>query len=462
MNSHPHIAIIGGGITGLAAALFLGRQGHRVTLLEREARAVSSDLDGDFVAWNRPSTPQALQPHLLRAPIRNVLRAAAPDVYAELLSLGATEHHDLAAFGPSLPEDVDLVTLRARRILLEAALSRAVQAEPTVTLRTDTPVTGLLTNPGEVPRVTGVRTAAGDITADLTLDAAGRRSHVHRWLAAAGARPPVTELQRTGIAYFCRWYRIDQTKPYTEPPRTGCLTPYVAFGVFPADNGCFALAVSISVEDPTRTALRDPEVYDAAARLFPSGAAWLALPHQPVSDVQIMAGLPNLWTALHDDQGPQVHGLLSIGDSAIHTNPTLGQGISLAILAADWLARQDPVDPGLPTAYHQFRVDTLRPWFDTQVGIDRARQDQVRDALRGVPDVPAPLERSALSFCAEQDIVVARARAQVAQMLRTPPQAYATPEIQDRVGAWLRANPEFTGPPPGPSRELWEQTVGRG
>ncbi|MFE9421974.1 NAD(P)/FAD-dependent oxidoreductase [Kitasatospora sp. NPDC006697] len=457
-----HIAIIGGGITGLAAALFLARQGHRITLLEREARPLSPDLDADFLHWHRPATPQALQPHLLRAPIRTVLRAAAPDVYATLLGLGATEHPDLAAFGPSdHPGDEDLVTLRARRILLESALTRAVQAEPSITHRPGTTATGLLYFPGPAPHVMGVHTPTGDFRADLVLDAAGRRSPIHRWLDAIGARPAVTDVTRTGIAYFCRWYRsTDATTP--DPPRAGCLTPYTAFGIFPADNDYFALAFTVAVNDPTRTALRDPATYDRAARLFPGGAAWLAQPHQPVTDVHAMAGLDNRWTALHDDKGPTVTGLLSIGDSAIHTNPTLGQGISLALLSADWLAHQDPTSPTLATDYHRWRLDTLRPWFDVQTTIDRDRRAELQASLKGLPPAPPPpdaLNRAALGPCSADDLTVARARAQVAQMVRTPVQAYATPEIQSRVTAWLRANPEFTGPPPGPTRELWEKTL---
>lgn len=39
MTSPPlHIAVVGGGIGGLAAALAVARTGHRVTLVERAAR----------------------------------------------------------------------------------------------------------------------------------------------------------------------------------------------------------------------------------------------------------------------------------------------------------------------------------------------------------------------------------------------------------------------------------------
>ncbi|GAA3062742.1 hypothetical protein GCM10020254_03310 [Streptomyces goshikiensis] len=77
-----------GGISGLGAALMLGRRGHAVTLFEQDARKAGEDLDGDFFRWQRPRIPQAVQPHSFLAPVRSVLRAETPDVYADLLARG--------------------------------------------------------------------------------------------------------------------------------------------------------------------------------------------------------------------------------------------------------------------------------------------------------------------------------------------------------------------------------------
>ncbi|MFC5911400.1 FAD-dependent oxidoreductase [Streptacidiphilus monticola] len=148
-----HVAVLGGGISGLAAGLFLARQGHRVTVLEREARQVGTDLDADFLHWHRPRSPQAVQPHSLLGPIRTVLHDVAPDVYKLMLRHGAVERHELARFEPfaAVAGDEDLVTLRARRIVLEAALGQATRAEPRVHLRTGVDGKDLITVPGPVP-----------------------------------------------------------------------------------------------------------------------------------------------------------------------------------------------------------------------------------------------------------------------------------------------------------------------
>ncbi|MFE3287444.1 FAD-dependent oxidoreductase, partial [Streptomyces sp. NPDC059233] len=51
------VAIIGGGISGLATALMLGRRGHLVTLFEQDARQAGDHLDEDFYHWKRTRVP---------------------------------------------------------------------------------------------------------------------------------------------------------------------------------------------------------------------------------------------------------------------------------------------------------------------------------------------------------------------------------------------------------------------
>lgn len=393
------VAVLGGGIGGLAVALFLGRRGHQVTVLERDSRRAGTDLDGDFFDWRRPGVPQAVQPHSLLAPVRSVLLAEAPEVYATMLRLGARERHEFdwfEAHPPYRPGDEELVTVRARRIVLEAALSESATQQPDVTIHQNRPASGLLIDhTPSVPHVTGVLSAAGPLAADLVVDTAGRRSPVPGWLTAAGCRAPVVESHRTGIAYFCRWYRLRSGAP--DGPgrvRSGSATPFAIGGVFPSDNGVFAVALTVGTDDPTRGALRDPAVFEALARTFPGCADWLALPHDPVGPVHAMAGLDNRWTALVDEDGPLVSGLIGIGDSVVHTNPTLGQGAPLTLRAAQWLAAHAgrPADAALATDYHRWAAAALKPWFDTQVLADRANQDRLAGAGTAAP-APADDDR---------------------------------------------------------------------
>ncbi|MEU9145733.1 NAD(P)-binding protein [Streptomyces sp. NPDC048349] len=454
-----HVLVIGGGVGGLATALLAARQGHTAELFERDTRAPGTALDRDFFGWRRPTVPQAGQPHALLGAARTVLREELPDVHAEMLRLGARERHELDWFDerpPARPGDEDLVMLQARRIVLESALATALRAEQGVVSRYGEPVTGLLTAPGV--RVTGVTTESGSYEGDLVVDAGGRRGGVERWLTAAGCRPPVVERHRTGLAYFCRWYRLPEGMD-EGPRRPWAVTGGVFAGcaVFPADNRIFAVTLFVHTTDTTRSALRDPAVFEAAARAFPPGAAWLALGAEPLSEVLATASLDNRWSALVDERGPVVTGLVPVGDAVTHTNPTLGQGTSLALWAARRVARTAHRDPGserFAAEHHAWAVRTLKPWFDFQVVADAAIGE--RFATR-VGRTGTAREVAALFDCALEDPEVMRARARVRHLADMPGEAYADPQIRARVARWLAARPDYEPNAVGPDRAEWEK-----
>ncbi|MGW6705437.1 NAD(P)/FAD-dependent oxidoreductase [Streptomyces sp. NPDC054956] len=472
-----HVLVIGGGIGGVATALLAARHGHTAELFERDTRAPGTALDRDFFGWRRPAVPQAGHPHALLGAARNLLRDELPDVHAEMLRLGARERNELDWFDerpPARPGDEDLVMLQARRIVLESALATALRAEPGVVARYGEPVTGLTTAGGggtgggsggaagaagaETVRVTGVTTEEGAYAGDLVVDAGGRRGGAERWLAAAGCRPGVVERHRTGLAYFCRWYRLPEGR--AEGPRRPWAVSGGAFAgcaVFPADNRVFAVALFVHTEDPTRSALRDPAVFEAAARSFPPGAAWLALDVEPLSEVLATAGLDNRWSALVDERGPVVSGFVPVGDAVTHTNPTLGQGISLALWAASRVARTAHQDPGsvrFAAEYHAWAVRTLKPWFDFQVVADEAIGE--RFATRAGRSAAAR-DAAALFECALEDPEVMRTRARVRHLADSPERAYADPEIRARVTRWLADRPDYVPNDAGPSRAQWEK-----
>ncbi|MGW1405689.1 NAD(P)/FAD-dependent oxidoreductase [Streptomyces sp. NPDC002403] len=464
------VAIVGGGIGGLAAALFLGRRGHRVTVFERDGHRPGRDLDRDFFDWNRPGVPQAVQPHGLLAPVRTVLRKEAPDAYRTMLRMGAREHNELDWFAerPSArPGDDDLVTVRTRRIVLEAALHDAVHREPGVDVRLGEAAEGLIVDRhGDIPQVTGVRSASQAHHADLVLDAGGRRSPVPRWLSEEGCRDAVVENHRVPIAYFCRWYRLRADGP-RDPGRIrpGSVSAFAVGGVFPSDNGIFAASMTVSTADPTRAALRDPAVFERAARTFPAIAAWLGLEPEPVSGVLTMGGLHNRWTSLTDAAGPVVTGLVGIGDSLAYTNPTMGQGVAMALRAGQWVAHHADTasDPASFTAgYHRWAARDLRPWFDAQVAADRADAARLGDPTQAAtePATAAGRERAALAACAFDDPLVMRARAKVRHLVLTADQAYGTEEIRARLAQWLDEHPDFSPAFDGPARTEWESATG--
>ncbi|MDJ0382682.1 NAD(P)-binding protein [Streptomyces sp. G-G2] len=472
-----HVLVIGGGVGGMATALLAARHGHTAELFERDARAPGTALDRDSFGWRRPSVPQATQPHALLGAARVLLRDELPDVHREMLRLGARERHELDWFDerpPARPGDEDLVMLQARRIVLESALATALRGESGVVSRYGEPVIGLLTERAAVfgtpagagadpgIRVTGVETGAGEYEGDLVVDAGGRRGGAERWLAAAGCRPAAVERHRTGLAYFCRWYRLPEGRE-DGPRRPWTVTggTFAGCAVFPADNGVFAVTLFVHTQDATRSALRDPAVFEAAARSFPPGAAWLELGAEPLSEIMATGGLDNRWSALVDERGPVVSGFVPVGDAITHTNPTLGQGTSLALWAALRVARTAHRDPGsarFAADHHAWAVRTLKPWFDFQVVADTAIGE--RFATRAGRTGSAR-EVAALFDCALEDPEVMRARARVRHLADPPERAYADPAVRARVARWLADRPHYAPSAAGPDREEWERLTSR-
>src|SRR3954463_6230755 len=178
------VAVVGGGVAGLGAAVALARSGHSVTVFERDDTPMPRSADEAF-EWDRRGAPQVRHSHAFLARLVGLLKSDYPDLYQQLLDEGATEMR----FGDDLPPtmtdfepepgDDAMVMLACRRTTFEWVLRRAALAEGRVEFRTGVAVTGLLADQtaDEVPNITGVRLADGsEWSGDLVVVAAGRRS----------------------------------------------------------------------------------------------------------------------------------------------------------------------------------------------------------------------------------------------------------------------------------------------
>lgn len=191
------IIVLGGGLCGLAAALLLRRDGHDVTVLERDAEPVPASPEEAWEHWTRDGVVQFRQTHYLTPRGCEVLAEALPDVRAGLEAAGGARLELLALMPPGIadrtprPGDERFVTVNARRPTVEQVLGRIAEAKPGLELRRGTAIRELTLRAYDgVPHVCGVRTDAGEeFDADLVVDAMGRRSPLPRLLKAAGAGP---------------------------------------------------------------------------------------------------------------------------------------------------------------------------------------------------------------------------------------------------------------------------------
>ena len=77
------IVVLGAGVCGLTAGLLLARDGHEVTLVERDPAAVPDRAPDAWDGWVRDGVTQFRQAHYLQPRGRAVLEEELPDVAAE-------------------------------------------------------------------------------------------------------------------------------------------------------------------------------------------------------------------------------------------------------------------------------------------------------------------------------------------------------------------------------------------
>jgi 2-polyprenyl-6-methoxyphenol hydroxylase-like FAD-dependent oxidoreductase len=379
------LVVVGAGPAGLGTALFSAKRGHSVILVERDADAPPADPDACFGQWNRRGVGQIRQAHGFLALACRVLLEEAPDVFAGLSQAGVTA--PMLGAAPSEPP----MMLFARRTTFEQVLRGVVEQQPGVKILAGVTAKGLVARSERgVPHITGVRLADGNVLeGDLVVDATGRGTHARQWLSEIGARPCPEQHQAVGFSYLTRWYRLKDDAAAPEqfgPP--GTQAPYGIFLAFPADRRTFCLMSGLANEDPLRKRLFDPAVFDRVTAAIPLCAPWLKA-GVGITDPQPFANVHNGRRLLVDNEGPIVTGLVLVGDSATHTNPTLGRGTSLALAHAQELARtahRAQVDAyGYAVEFAVWTELNLGVWYESQSAIDAAASVRLRATFTGEP-----------------------------------------------------------------------------
>ena len=397
------ITVVGAGVAGLGSALALGRAGHRVTIVERDATPLPADPDSAFW-WDRRGAPQVRHSHAFLARLRNLLRDRHPDVLQALLDAGATELRFTEVMPDTIDDrspqagDEDLVALACRRTTFEWVLRKAALASPGVTLIDGVVVDGLAAtdDPSGLRRATGVHLADGrTIDGDLVVLAGGRRGDVPGWFEAIGAATVEEDDEDTGIVYWSRFYKLNGEAPISEGP-IGADLGYLKFAVFQGDNGTFSVTLATPNEDAALRVLTSPERFDKAAASLVPVAPWLAPGvSEAITEVHPMARLRNRIRRFVVHDRPAALGVLAIGDAHTCTNPLYGRGCSLGMVHAelltDAIAEHDAFGEAFHLAFEAATAQEIEPWYRASVMQDRAtRAEAHRLLLEARGEVPEP------------------------------------------------------------------------
>jgi 2-polyprenyl-6-methoxyphenol hydroxylase-like FAD-dependent oxidoreductase len=465
------VIVLGAGPVGLAAAMLLAKDGHDVTVLEKDTTEVPANAE-DAWSWERGGVAQFRLAHYMQAKFRHLLDAELPDVRDEIAADGGLRHSLLVGFASTLedttprPDDDRFETLTARRPVLEGAIARVAQRTMGVTILKGVAVESPIANGSAlagVPHVVGVRTSDGrEFRADLVLDAMGRRSKIGEWIAGLGGRPPYEEASDAGFVYYSRYFRSrDGGLPEVTGPLPLTHLSTLSLLSLPADNDTWVVGIVCSSGDQPLKVLRRNEVWERVVRSVPHLAHWIDA--EPLHDVLPMGGVVDRYRRFVLDGDPVVTGLFAIGDAWACTNPQAGRGISTglthAVALRDAIRAEGDGPAALARTFDALTEERCTPWYRTQVDRDHVRYAQIAAAIEGreppASDDPAAKLQAAFAIAAAYDPDVARAFLEMMTCQTQPKDVLGRPGLVDKI-----LEVSSTHPPPqaaGPSRgELLE------
>lgn len=465
------IAIVGSGICGMCTAMTLAGQGHTITVFEKDVSPPEGNADKAFFNWDRRGAAQFRHPHAFLGLMCNLLENRYPQLLDALYAAGARRVNFQEMLPAELRDsyrpasgDEKLWVLLCRRATMETVIRQYVAGLPGIDIINPCEVTDLIGNwDGSQLSVQGLMIRRGgkrggrrgseheeeptSFAADLVIDASGRRTRFPRWLAQRGCEIP-EEKHDAELVYYTRHYRL---KPgQSEPPRSdragaGDLG-YLKFGVFPGDNGHFAIILCVPMpEIAIRKAVRSGESFDKICLSIPGLEPWLASGRAEATTEPFgIADINAVWRRYVEDGRPLALNFFAVGDAAIRTNPLYGRGCSTGLLHASILTdvlgeNSEPEERAL--RFHQRTLDELRPIYDASLSEDRRGIKRASATMAGrLVEPPRTLRRwfalafgDALSAASREQAHVLRGALRSFHLLERPGEFLEDPHIRRTV-----------------------------
>ncbi|MET9774610.1 FAD-dependent monooxygenase [Streptomyces sp. NPDC006367] len=437
-TGRERVIVLGASMAGLLAAHVLADHYADVVVIDRD------DLAGDDIGRGHSETrrgvPHGGHLHNLLAAGLLALEDLLPGITEELTAGGAVVGDGTADVrwvvkGTHMPKPRSgLPLLSVSRPHLERRVRRRVRSLAGVTFLERTEATELLTSPDR-STVAGVRVMEGgahrDLTADLVVDATGRRTRTPGWLAELGY-PAVEEEQLTvNVGYTTQYYRLSADRMPDEVSIDVSGSAAVPRGALCAkiEDGCAVVTgYGVAGEYPPR---------DTAG--FHDFLKSLAAPdiHDVVHDQETLGEplcyrFPANLRRRYERMDAFPDGLLVIGDAVCSFNPVYGQGMTVSALGAtvlrDHVSRPAPVNPRAYLADLAARaVDHV---WELTTGADLAFPGVGGEPTENQLAEYAYLDRLLDAASGDGRLLVAYARV---AFLLDPSAALVSPEIQEAV-----------------------------
>ena len=306
----PAIAIAGGGVAGLTAALCLARVGLASTIYER-----ASELSEVGAGLQLSPNALSVMDRLGLLPALQEVGVTADRVVLKRGASGRTIAEVPVHAGDGTPY------LSLHRADLQAVLLQAVRREPQISLRLGAPIAGV--RPGEDGVALDLADGGGNVLADLLIAADGVGSAVVRQLGLAPATPTGTTAWRTTLA------AEDDAAPFPAAGIRAWLGPKRHAIAYPIRAGRAVNLVLIAQSE---------DGPDAATHLAAGFSHWDA----QLLDLCGRAPAPTPWPLFGAPASrPFVAGngrIVLVGDAAHAMAPYAAQGAAMAIEDAAVLA----------------------------------------------------------------------------------------------------------------------------
>lgn len=420
-GSKGHAIVLGGSISGLLAARVLTDHFDRVTIVEKDTLA--NDLAP------RKTTPQGAHAHALLSRGRNIVEILFPGITDELVTGGATlagiKDVRVYVLGWRKTFDDAERVLAMTRPFFEWTLARRTCALNKVTVLEETEATAVT---GTTDHATGVTISDAkgtrDLAADFIVDARGRASNLADWMKQMGLEGPPHETSPLASCYSSCLYEPAPGAPRPPLHQVAKFEDKLGVLIFPVENnrvlvslGANAIMPMPKTQDELLAYLRALPVPDAYDAVKPLRAL------MPIAHSRFLASVRRNYHSLR--RLPE--GIVAIGDAVASFNPIFGQGMTVAALEVEWLAKclakSDPRTAGFAKAYYA----GVKPIVDLAWGLPDL------EARRNNPKSQNWLIRFLLWYTermqktATRNVYVSRTLLRVQNMIEPPAKLFGPP-----------------------------------